>query len=383
MSLRTRILHLSCDFPDPLVPGKTQAVANLIRASRDFDHFVYSLNRMSWPLGIRAKPFAEDRIAVAYGAPPKGVLLTVFLDRLCTFLLDDIARRGLAFDIVHAHKLSVEGLLAERIAARLGVPYLCSIWGNTDVRLASLRPDLRSRWRAVADNARILLPAAPWAVDALDRFVPLDRRKVVLLPIVPTSERMMSATPTGPSLVSLFNLDHWRNKGASRLIPAVSNLRREIPGIELDIFGGGSERAVRELHRIISSAGADAFVHLRGPLANEQVIERLNGYAGLAIPSRRETFGMAYVEALFAGIPVIFSRGRAIDGYLPAEHIGFACDPADTGNIEEGLRRILVDQARLKESIAGLQASGGLEVFTATGITRAYSDAIAQARAGD
>ena len=383
MTRRARILHLSCDFPDALVAAKTPAVANLVRAADAFDHFVYSLNRVSWRRGIEAVPFADNRVAVAYGAPPKGILLTVFLDRLAAFLLADIARRSLTFDVTHAHKLTIEGLVGERIADRLGVPFVCGIWGNTDAKLVRLRPDLRHRWRRVAAKARLLLPAAPWATDALERLLALDRTKVVPLPIMPTHDRLMRSAVTTPSLISVFNLDHWRNKGAAALVDAVARLRRKEPHLALDIFGGGGSRAIREAGRIIERAQAGAFVRLRGPLPNERVIETLNQYAALAMPSRRETFGLVYVEALFAGIPVLFSRGRGIDGYLPAEAIGYACNPRDQADIETGLHHLLRNQQRLKQSIGELQASGGLNAFTVAGIVRTYEAAISRALAGD
>ena len=40
------ILHLSADFPDPFVPGKTRAVSNLLDLVPEHDHEVYSLNRV-------------------------------------------------------------------------------------------------------------------------------------------------------------------------------------------------------------------------------------------------------------------------------------------------------------------------------------------------
>ena len=53
------VLHISADFPDPMAPAKTKAVANLLGLVGGFRHIVYSLNRLSWHRGVRALPFAE------------------------------------------------------------------------------------------------------------------------------------------------------------------------------------------------------------------------------------------------------------------------------------------------------------------------------------
>ncbi len=137
------ILHLSADYPDPLMAQKTRAVANLIALVPEHAHHVYSLNRIGWRAGIRALDFADEagegHRAVAYGAPPKGLFLKRYLDRLADWLADDLVRRGLRPDLVHAHKLSSEGLVGAVLARRLGVPLAISVQGNTDLKVIGAR----------------------------------------------------------------------------------------------------------------------------------------------------------------------------------------------------------------------------------------------------
>lgn len=59
------ILHISADFPDPLVPEKTRAVENLIARADGFRHIVYSINRVSWRKDIALLEFAEDQTAIS------------------------------------------------------------------------------------------------------------------------------------------------------------------------------------------------------------------------------------------------------------------------------------------------------------------------------
>ncbi|HEX7752568.1 MAG TPA: hypothetical protein VF440_09225, partial [Novosphingobium sp.] len=63
------VLHITCDFPDPIVGAKTRGVLNFVENTPGFRHIVYSLNRANWKREIVALPFGVDRVAVAYGAP--------------------------------------------------------------------------------------------------------------------------------------------------------------------------------------------------------------------------------------------------------------------------------------------------------------------------
>ncbi|MCW2690237.1 MAG: hypothetical protein JWR37_5127, partial [Mycobacterium sp.] len=68
----TTVLHISADYPDPFVPNKPAAVANLVNGAPGFRHVVYSLNRVNGLSGVAASQFGEDRVCVIYRAPPMG-----------------------------------------------------------------------------------------------------------------------------------------------------------------------------------------------------------------------------------------------------------------------------------------------------------------------
>lgn len=41
------------------------------------------------------------------------------------------------------------------------------------------------------------------------------------------------------------------------------------------------------------------------------------------MPSKTETFGVVYIEALSQGLPVIYTEGQGIDGFYPDGEIGY------------------------------------------------------------
>jgi glycosyltransferase involved in cell wall biosynthesis len=107
---------------------------------------------------------------------------------------------------------------------------------------------------------------------------------------------------------------------------------------------------------MIARAGLGASVRLTGPLPNAEVIERLPSYRALLLPSRNETFGMVYVEALFAGIPVLFTRGTAIDGYLDGLDVAVTVPEGDAQAIGQAILRLDRETDRMRTELAASAA---------------------------
>ncbi|MBV9418386.1 MAG: glycosyltransferase, partial [Alphaproteobacteria bacterium] len=351
---------------------KTPAIARLIAEAPGYRHVVYSLNRFDGLAGIESLPFGQDRIAVAYGAPSRGVLLAMRLRHLARWIEGDLKVRGIVPDLVHAHKLTIEGLIALELHERNSWPIVTNIQGNTDIKVARWRPDLTFQFRRVAAISQRVFPFAPWNVPALAHILGAAAERCVVLPVVPHIDTFVESSTSAPRIASVFHLDSWHRKGADTLARAAVRAKQNIPDLEVHIFGGGGAIAVRSIAQLLKTAGASQTVRLMGPVQSDEIQEKLASYAGFAMPSRVESFGLVYVEALFSGIPVLWSRGRGIDGYLPSDAIGYACDSASDADVAAGMLHILRHQTALKSKIAAMQRGGQLDLFRRATIGATY-----------
>ena len=66
-----------------------------------------------------------------------------------------------------------------------------------------------------------------------------------------------------------------------------------------------------------------------------------------AMPSKSETFGLVYVEALSQGLSVLWSQGEAIDGMFP-ETIGESVNPLNVNDIAAKLRKMMAQPESYK-----------------------------------
>ena len=376
MSEKT-IVHISADFPDPLAPSKTSSVMNLISETPGFRHIVYSLNWVSWSSSIVSLEFGQDRKALAYGAPPRGLWLATYLERVADWILADLRRQQIHVDALHLHKFTVEGLIGLKVARAVDRPFIVNIWGDSDLKIVGVRRDLSKRWRAILDEASVIVPCAPWAEDKFDKLFGIDRSKAIVIPPIVQNEQFSpSPIVAEPRFVSLFNLDSYQRKNFETLVKVIVQLAKQYPAVHLDVYGRGSPKTLLAMDKIIKSANAEECVSLKGPLSGAGFSATLGQYVAFLMPTRRETFGMVFVEALFSGLPLLHTKGWGVDGFFKPDEIGYACDPMDLDDVRRCVERLLKDQGQLKRQITALYEGGRLEQFTRRNIVATYRSAL-------
>jgi glycosyltransferase involved in cell wall biosynthesis len=363
-----RLLHISADFPDPLAPAKTRAVETLIGLTPEREHHVYSLNRVSGLGGIEALTFGPDWRALVYGAPPKGFLLARSQRALAAYIAEDVARRGLSPDLVHGHKLSVEGPVVESVADALGVPFVVTSMGDSDLKIIKAKPGMRPTWQRVWRRAARVIVHAPWTRARLEALLGPRDGPVAVVPVPTGQDAIRRPRIVGPLFRSVFHLASWRRKNGLGLIEAAAKARCAVPELRLEIAGGGDAAGFARLRR----ATGDGPCRLIGPVRHGEMGDFLNGSGGFALPSHRETYGMVYAEALLAGVPVLHGAGNGIDGLLTAGEVTVAPPSGDTAAIAEGLVWLAREEAAIKTRLAALQENGGLDHLRREAIAAAY-----------
>lgn len=149
---------------------------------------------------------------------------------------------------------------------------------------------------------------------------------------------------TGPPLVYAGRL--LEEKRIDLLLAAVARLARLAPhrsGVLLTVFGEGPYRD--RLQALASALGVADRVVFRGHVAESVEVWRELGRARVAVqPSEREGFGLFPLEALAAGLPVVYceSTESAVPELVRHEVEGVQCRP-DAEELAAVLERLLTD----------------------------------------
>jgi alpha-1,6-mannosyltransferase len=194
-----------------------------------------------------------------------------------------------------------------------------------------------TRW-AAAEFRRLSVPnlvRVPLGVD-LATFSP-DRY----------DETLRSSLPDGPFLVHCSRLSP--EKHPDRPIAALAELRRRGVPATLVVIGDGPRRRSLE-------ARADGLpVRFLGHVADRDLLARLLATADVAIaPGPVETFGLAALEALASGTPVVVSRESALPEVIGCAGLAADDDPA---SYADAVERLLARDTSRRRQAAREQAT--------------------------
>lgn len=371
------IVHISGDYPDIMNPHKTKAVKNLVDGAPEYEHVIYSINRVDGLAGIASLSFGTNQTAIAFKALPKGLRWKDSLRGLARWIAADLRRNGIAPDLIEGHKLTIEGMIAIDLSNEFNCPYICDIQGYTDVKILKAKSGYRQDYKQIADNASALLLYSPWTLPHLENYLAVDKSKCIFLPVVPGVDEMQASSVVAERrLVSVFHLDGWENKNIIGMASAIKKVNEKGSRTTLDVYGSGSAETVIKLRDFLVKNRFEDYVSLKGPVLNSGITDVLNSYAGFVLPSKNESFGLVYVEALFAGLPVLLNKDRGISGYFEFDKIGYGCDAFDVDDIARGMEYLLDNQAELKKGIRALQTTGQLDIFRRENILAKYKQAL-------
>lgn len=219
------------------------------------------------------------------------------------------------FDVMHAHGAPHAGELARRVA-RASVHSV-----DFFTYRGSSHPAGRRLYERQLGRFDITLPVSNYCYEEFRDFYPGVRRVEVLVngvnidQFAPSEEAATAARtslglPTGPLAVYVGRV--CEQKGSDMLIPLAAHLRAHRPDVTVVAAGPGeafSSTGTTPLMEELSSAG----VVVTGAVPET----RLPGLMALAtvglLPTRRlEMFGMAALEALACGTPVVASNQGGI-----------------------------------------------------------------------
>ena len=68
------------------------------------------------------------------------------------------------------------------------------------------------------------------------------------------------------------------------------------------------------------------------------------------MPSKRETFGLVYVEAMSQGLPVIYTKGQGFDTQFKEGEVGYHVQYNDAEEIAETILKIAKNYKKMSEN---------------------------------
>ncbi|NTS43766.1 glycosyltransferase family 4 protein [Flavisolibacter sp. BT320] len=222
-----------------------------------------------------------------------------------------------------------------------------------------------------------ILPVSKFTRDKMKSLYGLQKGKLRVVnncldPLLPPPAGGRSARlvekyglkPGSKLVLTLTRLSHkdWY-KGYDDVLMAMKSLKKEHPGLRYMLIGTyeGDEKA--RLDRLISQQGLEEVVIFTGYVPDNELAEHFSVADCYIMPSRKEGFGIVFVEALYYGLPVI---AGSIDGSVDAlagGSMGVLVDPDNPVEIRTALQRVLSRGVGNQPSTAEVLARFGYPVY--------------------
>jgi glycosyltransferase involved in cell wall biosynthesis len=251
-------------------------------------------------------------------------------------------RRG--WDHVHVHSCADTAHVAMFARLLSGLPYSLTLHGH----VGDYGPNQRNKWKHAAFGIVITHRLLKVMRELLNGDLPVTVEVAPMGVEVSSFARSRPYEPwTGSGPCRIFSCGRLNPcKGHDHLIQAIAQLRDMGFDPELRIAGAddhvtGEHRAL--LERLTNELNLNGKVKLLGAVSEEVVRRELESAHVFALASRRDELGVATMEAMAMGVPVIVSRSGAIDEMIDDGIDGLLVEKENPRSMAEGIARVLRD----------------------------------------
>lgn len=249
------------------------------------------------------------------------------------------------YSIVHAHSLFENGYLAYRAKKEFGIDYVVAV-RNTDVNGYFKRAiHLRKIGVEIMKNAkRVIFISPSYKEFVLNNYIKEKdfdyiNNKCLVKPngiddywvsnIIKEDKPLKDRNEV--KLIQVGRID--KNKNIDTSIEICKELRNRGIKSYIKIIGDGNEKK-----NLIIKYKSLEYVKFFDKVNKEKLKEYYDDSNIFIMPSKYETFGLVYPEAMSRGLPIIYTKGQGFDKYFKDGEVGY---PIKYDSVNEGVEAVI------------------------------------------
>lgn len=250
------------------------------------------------------------------------------------------------YELYHAHTLFSAGYIALEAKKRWGTPYIVAVRG-TDINVFfKYRFFLRKLGRKIIEEAEsVIFISHAHKDEVLKRYIHPEKKVTIeqKTHVIPNGidefwhqnkgENNVGKDKKFLSLIYYGDID--RNKNIETTIKAIDILIKRGYEIEFHVIGKIKDKKYEKL------INAKEFVQYHDFVPKEELVYYVRNAHIFIMPSKSETFGLAYVEAMSQGVPVIYSKGQGFDKQFDEGQVGYHVKTNSSKEIACAIEKII------------------------------------------
>lgn len=248
------------------------------------------------------------------------------------------------FDVIHAHG-EISGLAAVIAAKQLGISSVVTIHG-IDMCPRMWKGRTLNQFKNMYQQADKII----FVGESLQRhFEPMLADKTpcvvhngVQLPMISCDKNNFIHSPA--RIISVSNLHE--GKGIDITLQALANLKSKGVGDWVyTIIGSGDQKS--NLLKMVKKYDLQNHVEFKGDLSHDAVYENLQNANIFCLPSYREAFGIAYLEAMVHGLLTIGVKGQGPQAFIEHDRTGLLVEPQSVDSLTNTLLYALENREKM------------------------------------
>ncbi len=226
-------------------------------------------------------------------------------------------------DIINVHYAAGFGIWLVRTGFR---PSVVSVWGTDVVDLPD-NPLFKAVIKRTLRKADAIAATSRNLRDAVIKVAPATERKICVIPFGVNVPDAITALPPLPPLRLCFIKNHKMIYGPDVLLRAIARVKKKIPDVQVSIASEGE--ATELIIKMMVDLDLQKNVTLTGQIDNKDINAFIAKHHMMIMPSLREAFGVAALDASASGRPVIASRIGGIPEVVVDGETGILVPPGD------------------------------------------------------
>ena len=257
------------------------------------------------------------------------------------------------FELTHAHSLFSNGYISYRLYKEYNIPYIVAV-RNTDINtFFKYMIHLRKLGMEIIKNAKKIIFISEAYIDRLMDYLPKEdieavKKKSVVIPngidniflMQDNIEKKLNKTEI--NLVYTGRVDS--NKNLITTIRCCKRILNHKYNVKLNVIG---TIVSLKYKKIFSKNG---FINYYGQKNKEEIIDIYKNMDIFVMPSKHETFGLTYVEAMSQGLPVIYTKNEGFDKFFPDGEVGYPIKYNDYKEMANKIEGIISNYAYISHN---------------------------------
>lgn len=249
-------------------------------------------------------------------------------------------------NMLHAHTLYSNGFIAYKLKKLYNIPYIVAVRAMDVNVFLKYRLNLRKIGIDILKEAEKIV------------FISNNYKNEVILKYVPKKyhKSFLEKSLVIPNGINSFYLENTYQKNEMKsneklrfiTVGYISKRKNQLTVCkaveELNLQGIPTEYIV--IGKILDKDIFDKliefpFVKYIPFMSKEDLISEYRKADIFVMPSKAETFGLTYVEAMSQGLPIIYSKKQGFDGYFEDGQVGYSVSSSSPQEIVEATKKII------------------------------------------